>query len=60
MKKVKVKRRGKENVVITTTDETGKIALETILNLDEADELIYDIMDACEIIMRIQERNNYK
>ena len=54
MKKVKVKIREKENVVITVTDITGKIEMETVINLEEADELIYDIMEVCEEIITKQ------
>ena len=60
MKKVKVKIREKENVVITVTDITGKIELETVVNLEEADELIYDIMEVCDEIITKQARSNYK
>lgn len=58
MKKVKVKIREKENVVITVTDITGKIEMETVINLEEADELIYDIMEVCEEIMSKQALTN--
>lgn len=60
MKKVKVKIREKENVVITVTDITGKIEMETVINLEEADELIYDIMEVCEEIITKQAKSNYK
>ena len=60
MKKVKVKIREKENVVITVTDITGKIEMETVINLEEADELIYDTMEDREEIITKQAKSNYK
>lgn len=64
MKKIEVKTREKKNVVITVKDKTGKIALETVLNPNEAYEELNDLIDKLVIardwIQKKQKHSDYK